>query len=58
METQNVNEVDQVLSLIEGVNAYCAKGPADSDFKIGLRGFSGRAAPSRTLADILSLGSR
>ena len=41
METQNVNEVDQVLSLIEGVNACCAKGPADSDFQNRTAGLLG-----------------
>ena len=48
MEVRNVHEVDQVLSLIEGVNATRAKGPADSDFGVGLRGFAGNSQ-SRTL---------
>jgi iron complex outermembrane receptor protein len=47
-ETRNVFEVDQILSLIEGVNGARGKGPADSDFGIGLRGFSG-STQSRTL---------
>ncbi len=49
METRNVSQVDQVLSLIEGVNAFHTKGPNDSDFNIGLRGFAGRGSPARTL---------
>src|SRR5438128_893580 len=32
IETRNVFEVDQLLSLIEGVNASRGKGPADNDF--------------------------
>jgi len=49
MQTRNVNQVDQVLSLIEGVNSFHTKGPNDSDFNIGLRGFAGRGSPARTL---------
>lgn len=49
METRNVNEVDQVLSQLEGVNAFRAKGPGDNDFQIGVRGFAGRGSPARTL---------
>jgi iron complex outermembrane receptor protein len=49
IETRNLNQVDQALSLIEGVNAYRARGPGDNDFGIGLRGFAGRGGQSRTL---------
>lgn len=49
METRNINQIDQALSLIEGVNAYRTRGPSDNDFGIGLRGFAGRGGQSRTL---------
>ena len=49
METRNVSQIDQVLQLIEGVNAFHTKGPNDTDFNIGLRGFAGRGDPARTL---------
>jgi iron complex outermembrane recepter protein len=49
MDTRNINQVDQALSLVEGVNAARAKGPSDSDFGIGLRGFAGTGGQNRTL---------
>ena len=49
IQTRNVNQLDQVISHLEGVNAFRAKGPADNDFQIGVRGFAGRGSPSRTL---------
>jgi iron complex outermembrane receptor protein len=48
IETRNVFEVDQLLSLMEGVSASRAKGPNDSDFGVGMRGFAGNTQ-SRTL---------
>ena len=49
IETRNLNQVDQALSLVEGVNAARAKGPSDNDFGIGLRGFAGTSGQYRTL---------
>ncbi|MCU1325680.1 MAG: TonB-dependent receptor [Bryobacterales bacterium] len=49
IETRNLNQVDQALSLVEGVNAARAKGPSDSDFGVGLRGFAGTGGQYRTL---------
>jgi outer membrane receptor protein involved in Fe transport len=49
LDTRGVNQVDQVLSGTEGVSAYRTKGPADNDFGVGMRGFSGRGGQSRTL---------
>lgn len=49
IETRNLYLVDQALNVLEGVNAPRAKGPADSDFGIGLRGFAGNGGQMRTL---------
>jgi iron complex outermembrane recepter protein len=49
MENRNIRQIDQALTLVEGVNAVRSKGPADNDFGLGLRGFSGRGGQSRTL---------
>lgn len=49
LEHRNIRQVDQALILLEGVNAARAKGPADNDFGLGLRGFSGRGSQYRTL---------
>jgi iron complex outermembrane receptor protein len=49
MEDRNIRQIDQALLLLEGVNAARAKGPADNDFGLGLRGFSGRGGQYRTL---------
>jgi len=49
LEARGVNQIDQVLSVTEGVNAYRTKGPADNDFGAGMRGFSGRGKQARTL---------
>lgn len=49
LEDRNIRQLDQALVLLEGVNASRAKGPADSDFGLGLRGFSGRGSQYRTL---------
>jgi iron complex outermembrane receptor protein len=50
METRNIDQVDQALSLVEGVSAYRNKGFNDADFGVGMRGFSGRATgQTRTL---------
>lgn len=49
METRNVRQIDQALTLTEGVIAIRTRGPADNDFGLGLRGFAGRGGQSRTL---------
>src|ERR1043165_9562010 len=49
IETRNVHQVDQALMLTEGINGFKARGPSDSDFGIGLRGFSGMGGSYRTL---------
>jgi iron complex outermembrane receptor protein len=49
IETRNLNQVDQALALVEGVNSARTKGPSDNDFGIGLRGFAGTGGQNRTL---------
>lgn len=49
LENRNVRQVDQALTLTEGVNSLRTKGPSDNDFGLGLRGFAGRGGQSRTL---------
>ncbi|MBI4904661.1 MAG: TonB-dependent receptor plug domain-containing protein [Acidobacteria bacterium] len=49
LEERNIRQVDQALTLVEGVNSLRTKGAADNDFGLGLRGFSGRGGQSRTL---------
>lgn len=50
LETRNVIQIDQALNLLEGVNAARTKGPSDTDFGVGIRGFAGRGSgQARTL---------
>lgn len=49
IENRNIRQVDQALTLVEGVNGARSRGPGDNDFGLGLRGFSGRGGQSRTL---------
>ncbi|WP_031500302.1 TonB-dependent receptor [Bryobacter aggregatus] len=49
LENRNIRQIDQALTLTEGVNSLRAKGPADNDFGLGLRGFAGRGGQNRTL---------
>ena len=50
METRNIYQIDQALTLLEGVNSYRTKGPTDNDFGVGMRGFAGRGSgQARTL---------
>jgi iron complex outermembrane receptor protein len=49
LRDRGANQVDHVLSYTEGVSAYRTRGPADNDFGVGMRGFSGRGGQSRTL---------
>lgn len=49
IESRNIRQIDQALTLVEGVNAFRSRGPGDNDFGLGLRGFSGRNGQRRTL---------
>jgi iron complex outermembrane recepter protein len=49
LESRNIRQIDQALTLVEGVIALRSKGPNDNDFGLGLRGFAGRGGQSRTL---------
>jgi iron complex outermembrane receptor protein len=49
MESRNIRQIDQALTLSEGVISFRTKGPSDNDFGLGLRGFAGRGGQSRTL---------
>lgn len=49
METRNIRQIDQALTLTEGVIAIRTKGASDNDFGLGLRGFAGRGGQNRTL---------
>lgn len=49
IEQRNVKQVDQALTLIEGVNTTRSRGYGDGSVGVGLRGFSGRGSQGRTL---------
>lgn len=49
MESRNIRQIDQALTLTEGVIALRSRGPSDNDFGLGLRGFAGRGGQNRTL---------
>jgi iron complex outermembrane recepter protein len=49
LETRNIHQIDEAINLTEGVISVRAKGPADNDFGVGLRGFSGMGGQYRTL---------
>jgi iron complex outermembrane receptor protein len=49
MEERNIQQVDQALSLLEGVNVSRGRGIADSEVGVGLRGFAGIGGQARTL---------
>jgi iron complex outermembrane receptor protein len=49
IEQRNVQQLDQVLNLMEGVSVIRPTGVGDSEVGVGLRGFSGRSSQGRTL---------
>ena len=49
LEQRNVRQVDQALTVVEGINTARSRGYGDGSTGVGLRGFSGRGSQGRTL---------
>ena len=49
IENRDVRLIDKAIQDTPGVIALRSKGPSDSDFGLGLRGFAGRGGQQRTL---------